>query len=238
MDNVTQNNNFKCIKTAGGRYALYMTDMYGRLRRVNGIGFASQPFQVVATFPNMPYVAIRRTVMTPSGAENKLYLVNTKTGEMPPLIQNGTAEIAFDAATNRFYYSSVFDTNHADLAQLLLRQNGITPKLQFTNAMTVGTPIAVAKRRTKKKARRRVRARAKNIRKNTMRPLPVRAARPAISARVTVPYSLRAQTTTNVGIPMRAAALQNRAPNAMDAARRAEFIRALLTRKLAMANQK
>ena len=238
MDNVTQNNNFKCIKTAGGRYALYMTDMYGRLRRVNGIGFASQPFQVVATFPNMPYVAIRRTVMTPRGAENKLYLVNTKTGEMPPLIQNGTAEIAFDAATNRFYYSSVFDTNHADLAQLLLRQNGITPKLQFTNAMTVGTPIAVAKRRTKKKARRRVRARAKNIRKNTMRPLPVRAARPAISARVTVPYSLRAQATTNVGIPMRVAALQNRAPNTMDAARRAEFIRALLTRKLAMANQK
>lgn len=238
MDNVTQNNNFKCIKTAGGRYALYMTDMYGRLHRVNGIGFASQPFQVVATFPNMPYVAIRRTVMTPRGAENKLYLVNTKTGEMPPLIQNGTAEIAFDAATNRFYYSSVFDTNHADLAQLLLRQNGITPKLQFTNAMTVGTPIAVAKRRTKKKARRRVRARAKNIRKNTMRPLPVRAARPAISARVTVPYSLRAQATTNVGIPMRVAALQNRAPNTMDAARRAEFIRALLTRKLAMANQK
>lgn len=237
MNNVIQNN-FKCIKTAGGHYALYMTDMYGQMRRVQGIGFASQPFQVVATFPNMSCIAIRRTVITPRGTENRLYLVDTKTGEMPPLIQNGTAEIAFDAATNRFYYSSVFDTNHADLAQLLLRQNGVIPKLQFTNAMTVGTPIAVAKRRTKKKARRRVRARAKNIRKNTMRPLPVRDVRPAISARVTVPYSLRAQATTNVGIPMRAAALQNRAPNTMDAAHRAEFIRALLTRKLAMANQK
>lgn len=238
MNKVTQNNNFKCIKTAGGRYALYMTDMFGRLRRVRGIGFASQPFQVVATFPNMPYVAIRRTVVTPHGLENKLYLVNTKTGEMPPLIQNGTAEIAFDAATNRFYYSSVFDTNHADFVQLLLRQNGVMPKLQFANAMTVGTPITVAKRRKKKKVRRRVRARAKNIRKNAMRPLPVRNARPAISARATVPYSLRAPVTANVGIPMRAAALQNRAPNAMDAAARAEFVRALLQRKLAMANQK
>lgn len=237
MNNVIQNN-FKCIKTTGGHYALYMTDMYGQMRRVQGIGFASQPFQVVATFPNMSYIAIRRTVITPRGTENRLYLVDTKTGEMPLLIQNGTTEIAFDAATNRFYYSSVFDTNHADFVQLLVRRNGIMPKLQIVNAMTAGTPITVAKRRTKKKTQRRVRARAKNIRKNTMRPLPVRDVRPAISARVTVPYSLRAQATTNVGIPMRAAALQNRAPNTMDAARRAEFIRALLTRKLAMANQK
>lgn len=237
MNNVIQNN-FKCIKTAGGHYALYMTDMYGQMRRVQGIGFASQPFQVVATFPNMSYIAIRRTVITPRGTENRLYLVDTKTGEMPLLIQNGTTEIAFDAATNRFYYSSVFDTNHADFVQLLVRRNGIMPKLQIVNAMTAGTPITVAKRRTKKKTQRRVRARAKNTRKKTMRPLPVRNTRPAISAHVTVPYSLHAQIRTNVRIPMRVAALQNRAPDIIDAARRAEFIRALLTRKLAMANQK
>lgn len=235
MNNVIQNN-FKCIKTAGGHYALYMTDMYGQMRRVQGIGFASQPFQVVATFPNMSYIAIRRTVITPRGTENRLYLVDTKTGEMPLLIQNGTTEIAFDAATNRFYYSSVFDTNHADFVQLLVRRNGIMPKLQIVNAMTAGTPITVAKRHTKKKTQRR--ARAKNTRKKTMRPLPVRNTRPAISAHVTVPYSLHAQIRTNVRIPMRVAALQNRAPDIIDAARRAEFVRALLQQKLTMANQK
>ena len=156
MNNIMQNN-FKCIRTPSGRYTLYMTTPYGRLRRVRGIGRGAQPFQIVATFPGTEYVAIRRTALTPHGPESKLYLVNTKTGEMPPMIKNGTEKIAYNAVTNRFYYSDTRGPDDtAKLAQTLMHLNGAAPRLHTASAQTNGTPIMVIMRK-----RRRTRPRIK-----------------------------------------------------------------------------
>lgn len=239
MNNVMQNN-FKCIRTPSGRYTLYMTTPYGRLRRVRGIGRGAQPFQIVATFPGTEYVAIRRTALTPHGPESKLYLVNTKTGEMPPMIKNGTEKIAYNAVTNRFYYSDTRGPDDtAKLAQTLMNLNGVAPRLHTASAQTNGTPIMVImrkRRRTRPRIKKTVQKLAqKQVQKPALRPLPDRGAtRPAISAQMVVPYPLNAPITSRPDI----AAMFPRHQNLTALCNIATQAQMLLRQKLAMMRQK
>ena len=235
MNNVIQNN-FKCIRKPSGRYTLYMTTPYGRLRRVRGIGRGAQPFQIVATFPGTEYVAIRRTVLTPHGPESKLHLVNTKTGEMPPMIKNGTEKIAYNAVTNRFYYSDTRGPDDtATLAQTLMHLNGVAPRLQSATAQTNGTPITVIMRK-----RRRTRPRIKKSAQNfKLRPLPDRgAARPAISAQMVVPYPLNAPIISRPDIAAMFPRHQNLTALCNIATQAQAQAQMLLRQKLAMMRQK
>lgn len=239
MNNVMQNN-FKCIRTPSGRYTLYMTTPYGRLRRVRGIGRGAQPFQIVATFPGTEYVAIRRTALTPHGPESKLYLVNTKTGEMPPMIKNGTEKIAYNAVTNRFYYSDTRGPDDtAKLAQTLMNLNGVAPRLHTASAQTNGTPIMVIMRK-RRRARPRIKKTVqklaqKQVQKPALRPLPDRGvARPAISAQMVVPYPLNAPITSRPDI----AAMFPRHQNLTALCNIATQAQMLLRQKLAMMRQK
>lgn len=238
-------NNFKCIRTPSGRYTLYMTTPYGRLRRVRGIGRGAQPFQIVATFPGTEYVAIRRTALTPHGPESKLYLVNTKTGEMPPMIKNGTEKIAYNAVTNRFYYSDTRGPDDtAKLAQTLMHLNGVAPRLHTASAQTNGTPIMVVvrkRRRTRPRIKKAVQKLAQKQvqkpakKKPALRPLPDRgAARPAISAQMVVPYPLNAPITSRPDI----AAMFPRHQNLTALCNIATQAQMLLRQKLAMMRQK
>lgn len=239
MNNIMQNN-FKCIRTPSGRYTLYMTTPYGRLRRVRGIGRGAQPFQIVATFPGTEYVAIRRTALTPHGPESKLYLVNTKTGEMPPMIKNGTEKIAYNAVTNRFYYSDTRGPDDtAKLAQTLMNLNGVAPRLHTASAQTNGTPIMVVvrkRRRTRPRIKKTVQKLAqKQVQKPALRPLPDRGAtRPAISAQMVVPYPLNAPITSRPDI----AAMFPRHQNLTALCNIATQAQMLLRQKLAMMRQK
>lgn len=239
MNNIMQNN-FKCIRTPSGRYTLYMTTPYGRLRRVRGIGRGAQPFQIVATFPGTEYVAIRRTALTPHGPESKLYLVNTKTGEMPPMIKNGTEKIAYNAVTNRFYYSDTRGPDDtAKLAQTLMNLNGVAPRLHTASAQTNGTPIMVImrkRRRTRPRIKKTVQKLAqKQVQKPALRPLPDRGAtRPAISAQMVVPYPLNAPITSRPDI----AAMFPRHQNLTALCNIATQAQMLLRQKLAMMRQK
>lgn len=239
MNNIMQNN-FKCIRTPSGRYTLYMTTPYGRLRRVRGIGRGAQPFQIVATFPGTEYVAIRRTALTPHGPESKLYLVNTKTGEMPPMIKNGTEKIAYNAVTNRFYYSDTRGPDDtAKLAQTLMNLNGVAPRLHTASAQTNGTPIMVImrkRRRTRPRIKKTVQKLAqKQVQKPALRPLPDRGAtRPAISAQMVVPYPLNAPITSRPDI----ATMFPRHQNLTALCNIAAQAQMLLRQKLAMMRQK
>lgn len=239
MNNIMQNN-FKCIRTPSGRYTLYMTTPYGRLRRVRGIGRGAQPFQIVATFPGTEYVAIRRTALTPHGPESKLYLVNTKTGEMPPMIKNGTEKIAYNAVTNRFYYSDTRGPDDtAKLAQTLMNLNGVAPRLHTASAQTNGTPIMVImrkRRRTRPRIKKTVQKLAqKQVQKPALRSLPDRGAtRPAISAQMVVPYPLNAPITSRPDI----AAMFPRHQNLTALCNIATQAQMLLRQKLAMMRQK
>lgn len=239
MNNIMQNN-FKCIRTPSGHYTLYMTTPYGRLRRVRGIGRGAQPFQIVATFPGTEYVAIRRTALTPHGPESKLYLVNTKTGEMPPIIKNGTEKIAYNAVTNRFYYSDTRGPDDtAKLAQTLMHLNGVAPRLHTASAQTNGTPIMVIMRK-RRRARPRIKKTVqklaqKQVQKPALRPLPDRGvARPAISAQMVVPYPLNAPITSRPDI----AAMFPRHQNLTALCNIATQAQMLLRQKLAMMRQK
>lgn len=202
---ITNSGNFKCVQTKSGRYALYCADAMGKMRRVRGIGFASQPFQIVAQYPNTPYVAVRRTVMTPRGAENKLYLVNTKTGEMPEQTRDGFKSIVFDSGSKTFYFSQNENAYFARYAQYLaMKNNGTTniPAMQYANVATTGTPIMVApivRKRKRKRVRRargklralrRLRTASRKLRRTSKSRKP--AIKSAVTAHMTVPYTLRA----------------------------------------------
>lgn len=202
---ITNSGNFKCTRTKSGRYTLYCADAMGKMRRVRGIGFASQPFQIVAQYPNTPYVAVRRTVMTPRGAENKLYLVNTKTGEMPEQTRDGFKSIVFDSGSRTFYFSQNADAYFARYAQYLaMHKNGMAniPAMQYANVNTAGTPIMVAPivRQRKRKRVRRARGKLRALRRLRTASRKLRRApksrkpaiKSAITAHMTVPYTLRA----------------------------------------------
>lgn len=216
---ITNSGNFKCAQTKSGRYALYCADAMGKMRRVRGIGFASQPFQIVAQYPNTPYVAVRRTVMTPRGAENKLYLVNTKTGEMPEQTRDGFKSIVFDSGSRTFYFSQNADAYFARYAQYLaMQKNGMTniPAMQYANVNTAGTPIMVAPivRQRKRKRVRRARGKLRALRRlrtasrklrRVRKPRAVAkapATKPAVAIQLTAPYALRAAPTLAYAKPI------------------------------------
>ncbi|HBP26376.1 MAG TPA: hypothetical protein DD611_00015 [Alphaproteobacteria bacterium] len=226
---ITNSGNFKCTRTKSGRYTLYCADAMGKMRRVRGIGFASQPFQIVAQYPNTPYVAVRRTVMTPRGAENKLYLVNTKTGEMPDQTRDGFKSIVFDSGSKTFYFSQSENAYFARYAQYLaMKNNGMTniPAMQYANVTTAGTPIMVAPivrkrrrkrvRRTRGKLRglRRLRVAARKLRRarkpRTIAKAP--ATKSAAAMQLTVPYALRATPTLAYAKPVITNSAAPRAP--------------------------
>lgn len=216
---ITNSGNFKCVQTKSGRYALYCADAMGKMRRVRGIGFASQPFQIVAQYPNTPYVAVRRTVMTPRGAENKLYLVNTKTGEMPEQTRDGFKSIVFDSGSRTFYFSQNADAYFARYAQYLaMHKNGMAniPAMQYANVNTAGTPIMVAPivRQRKRKRVRRARGKLRALRRlrtasrklrRVRKPRAVAkvpATKPAAAIQLTAPYALRAASTLTYAKPI------------------------------------
>lgn len=216
---ITNSGNFKCTRTKSGRYTLYCADAMGKMRRVRGIGFASQPFQIVAQYPNTPYVAVRRMVMTPRGAENKLYLVNTKTGEMPEQTRDGFKSIVFDSGSKTFYFSQNENAYFARYAQYLaMHKNGMTniPAMQYANVTTAGTPIMVAPivRQRKRKRVRRARGKLRALRRlrtasrklrRVRKPRAVAkapATKPAVAIQLTAPYALRAAPTLAYAKPI------------------------------------
>ncbi len=208
---------------------LYCADAMGKMRRVPSIGFSSQPFQIVAQYPNTPYITVRRTVMTPRGAENKLYLVNTQTGEMPDQTRDGFKSIVFDSGSKTFYFSQSENAYFARYAQYLaMNGNGMTnmPAMQYANVTTAGTPIMVAPivhkrkrkrvRRTRGKLRglRRLRVASRKLRR-TRKPRTVAkapATKPATEIQLTVPYALRTAPTLTYTKPVITNSVAQRAP--------------------------
>lgn len=226
---ITNFGNFKCTRTKSGRYVLYCADAMGKMRRVPGIGFSSQPFQIVAQYPNTPYITVRRTVMTPRGAENKLYLVNTQTGEMPDQTRDGFKSIVFDSGSKTFYFSQDENAYFARYAQYLaMKNNGMVnmPAMQYANVMTAGTPIMVApivrkrKRKRTRRARgklhalRRLRAASRKLRRarkpRTVAKAP--ATKSAAAIQLTVPYALRTAPTLAYAKPVIVNSTAPRAP--------------------------
>ncbi len=98
--------NLKCVKTAGGKYGLYMRGNDGKMSRVRKIGLSARPFEVVDTYENRPVVAVKRHVKTKDGVQQRLYIINTTTGKIPPMFANGVTSILYDIFNRKFVFDN------------------------------------------------------------------------------------------------------------------------------------
>lgn len=182
----------KCARTAGGKYGLYLRGENGKLTRVPKIGFSAQPFEIVAQYPGQPFVAIKKRIATPRGPENRLYLVDSRTGTIPENMIDGVSTIIYDQKNRRFYFNAaphaLNDAAYLSLMLQILQAANATPTadaahgqpqiIQATGDMPgiimeiIPAPSArrgLKKRRSKlarrmRRKKRALRRRAKNIR--------------------------------------------------------------------------
>lgn len=127
----------KCARTAGGKYGLYLRGANGKLTRVPKIGFSAHPFEIVAQYPGQPFVAIKKRVVTPRGPENRLYLVDSRTGTIPENMTGGVSTIIYDQKNQRFYFNAAPHTlNDAAYLSLMLQM------LQAANTTTAPADAA------------------------------------------------------------------------------------------------
>lgn len=106
--------------TAMGRfYQLKMRTPDGHIVSMPELGASHKPFQLVATFPAQPFVAVKRTLNTPQGEMNLLYLVDTNTCTVSDKTPFGTDMIVYDALRAQFYCFDRGQYDAATLAQIM-----------------------------------------------------------------------------------------------------------------------
>lgn len=189
-----------CVRTAGGRYTLNIRGVGGKLRRVKNIGFGIQPFEVIAQFAGTPFIAIKKYTATPRGVIPKLYLLNTATGLVDESTRDGVGAIAFNPMTKQFAVAATIPQSIGVVGnQQKTGDAGDKNVPQIVTSVTNGTAIQTIvrpprPRRRKNKMRKMMRRRGgvKNIVASKKR-APIRRAvkQPALSAKITVPYSLK-----------------------------------------------
>ena len=189
-----------CVRTAGGRYVLNIRGAGGKLRRVKNIGFGTQPFEVIAQFAGTPFIAIKKYTATPRGVIPKLYLLNTVTGLVDESTRDGVGAIAFNPMTKQFAVAATIPQSIGVVGnQQKPGDAGDKNVPQIVTSVTNGTAIQTIvrpprPRRRKNKMRKMMRRRGgvKNIVASKKR-APIRRAvkQPALSAKITVPYSLK-----------------------------------------------
>lgn len=189
-----------CVRTAGGRYTLNIRGAGGKLRRVKNIGFGTQPFEVIAQFAGTPFIAIKKYTATPRGVIPKLYLLNTVTGLVDESTRDGVGAIAFNPMTKQFAVAATIPQSIGVVGnQQKTGDAGDKNVPQVVTSATNGTAIQTIvrpprPRRRKNKMRKKMRRRGgvKNIATSKKR-APIRRAvkQPALSAKMTVPYSLK-----------------------------------------------
>ena len=189
-----------CVRTAGGRYTLNIRGAGGKLRRVKNIGFGIQPFEVIAQFAGTPFIAIKKYTATPRGVIPKLYLLNTVTGLVDESTRDGVGAIAFNPMTKQFAVAATIPQSIGVVGnQQKTGDAGDKNVPQIVTSVTNGTAIQTIvrpprPRRRKNKMRKMMRRRGgvKNIVASKKR-APIRRAvkQPALSAKITVPYSLK-----------------------------------------------
>lgn len=108
-------NRFTNTTGMGHFYQLKMRTPDGHIVSMPELGASHKPFQLVATFPGQPFAAIKRTLNTPLGEMNVLYLVNTNTCTVSDKTPFGTDLIVYDALRAQFY---CFDRGQYDAAKL------------------------------------------------------------------------------------------------------------------------
>ena len=189
-----------CVRTAGGRYTLNIRGAGGKLRRVKNIGFGIQPFEVIAQFAGTPFIAIKKYTATPRGVIPKLYLLNTVTGLVDESTRDGVGAIAFNPMTKQFAVAATIpqsigvvgnqqkpgDAGDKNVPQI------VTSATNGTAIQTIVRPPRPRRRKNKMRKMMRRRGGVKNIVASKKR-APIRRAvkQPALSAKITVPYSLK-----------------------------------------------
>ncbi len=189
-----------CVHTAGGRYTLNIRGAGGKLRRVKNIGFGTQPFEVIAQFAGTPFIAIKKYTATPRGVIPKLYLLNTVTGLVDESTRDGVGAIAFNPMTKQFAVAATIpqsigvvgnqqkpgDADDKNVPQI------VTSVTNGTAIQTIVRPPRPRRRKNKMRKIMRRRGGVKNIvaskKRGTAR---VAVKQPTLSAKMTVPYSLK-----------------------------------------------
>lgn len=189
-----------CVRTAGGRYTLNIRGAGGKLRRVKNIGFGTQPFEVIAQFAGTPFIAIKKYTATPRGVIPKLYLLNTVTGLVDESTRDGVGAIAFNPMTKQFAVAVTIpqsigvvgnqqkpgDAGDKNVPQI------VTSATNGTAIQTIVRPPRPRRRKNKMRKMMRRRGGVKNIvaskKRGTAR---VAVKQPELSAKMTVPYSLK-----------------------------------------------
>lgn len=192
-----------CVRTAGGRYVLNIRGAGGKLRRVKNIGFGTQPFEVIAQFAGTPFIAIKKYTATPRGVIPKLYLLNTATGLVDESTRDGVGAIAFNPMTKQFAVTDVAPRSIVDAANQQKPGDAgnksvpqiVTSAANGTAIQTIVRPPRPRRRKNKVRELRKIMRRrgvAKNISTSKKRGVARGAVkRPALSAKMTVPYSLK-----------------------------------------------
>lgn len=106
---MSANKTLRCVNVANGHYSLYWLDSDNRPSKVNVIGNSATPFEIVGQWPNTPWIVVRKTpIIRATGAHRikRLYLLNTKTGQIAPQMPYGSARIRYIEQTNSFYFDS------------------------------------------------------------------------------------------------------------------------------------
>lgn len=189
-----------CVRTAGGRYALNIRGAGGKLRRVKNIGFGTQPFEVIAQFAGTPFIAIKKYTATPRGVIPNLYLLNTVTGLVDESTRDGVGAIAFNPMTKQFAVAATIPQSigvvgnqqkPGDAADKNVPQV-VTSATNGTAIQTIVRPPRPRRRKNKMRKMMRRRGGVKNIVASKKRGTARRAVKqPALSAKMTVPYSLK-----------------------------------------------
>lgn len=95
----------KNVQNTGGKYALFFMDGAGNWQRVEKIGMAVRPFQVVATFDSRPYIAVQKNGNIRTPDDTRLFLINLRNGTVVPGGEFGVSRIIFDTNNKSIFFT-------------------------------------------------------------------------------------------------------------------------------------
>lgn len=95
----------KNVQNTGGKYALFFMNGAGNWQRVEKIGMAVRPFQVVATFDSRPYVAVQKNGNIRTPDDTRLFLINLLNGTVVPGGEFGVSRIIFDTNNKSIFFT-------------------------------------------------------------------------------------------------------------------------------------
>lgn len=95
----------KNVQNTGGKYALFFMNGAGNWQRVEKIGMAVRPFQVVATFDSRPYIAVQKNGNIRTPDDTRLFLINLLNGTVVPGGEFGASRIIFDTNNKSIFFT-------------------------------------------------------------------------------------------------------------------------------------